>query len=167
VVYVPGQTEDQLQPEANDCVGRTFTATSGKVYPINPATDVYAGYDINSPTLGFQSRAYAPSYKVPERVTTSTLAVQQQSPEQMQFMVAYLGSTGRNVFLRSTTNLITSISTNPTTGAGTAVRQFGGRFAEIDSKTSGGADQYHALQSTLQRRFSAGLSLGCAIHPGA
>jgi len=56
--------------------------------------------------------------------------------------------------------LITSVTTNPTTGAGTAVRQFGGRFAEIDYKTSGGTDQYHALQSTLQRRFARGLSLG-------
>ena len=158
VFYGPGQTEDQIQPEANDRVSRTFT--SGKVYPINPATDVYAGYDINSPTLGYQPRAYAPGYRVPERVTTYTASVQQQLPGQMQFMVAYVGSTGRNLFLRSITNLITSVTTNPTTGAGTAVRQFGGRFAEIDYKTSGGTDQYHALQSTLQRRFARGLSLG-------
>src|SRR5207247_11395715 len=99
VSYGPGQTEDQIQPEANDRVSRTFT--SGKVYPINPATDVYAGYDINSPTLGYQPRAYAPGYKVPERVTTYTASVQQQLPGQMQFMVAYVGSTGRNLFLRS------------------------------------------------------------------
>ncbi|MCU1323393.1 MAG: hypothetical protein JWM43_3042 [Acidobacteriaceae bacterium] len=158
IFYGPGQTEDQIQPEANDRVSRTFT--SGKAYPINPASDVYAGYDINSPTLGFQPRAYSPNYKVPERITSYTASVQQQLPGQMQFLVAYVGSTGRNLFLRSITNLITSVTTNPTTGAGTAIRQFGNRFAEIDYKTSGGTDQYHGLQSSLQRRFGSGLSLG-------
>lgn len=154
----PGQTEDQIQPEANDRVQRTFT--SGKVYPINPATDVYQSYDINSPTLGYQPRAYSPTYKVPERIATYTVSIQQQLPANFQFMVGYVGSMGRNLFLRSITNLITSVTTNPATGAGTAIRQFGGRFAEVDYKTSGGTDTYHALQSSLQRRFATGLSMG-------
>ncbi len=158
IFYGPGQTEDQVQPEANDRVSRTFT--SGKVYPINPQTDVYQGYDINSPTLGYQPRAYAPTYKIPERITSYSLSIQQELPGNFQFMVGYVGSSGRNLFLRSITNLITSVTTNPATGAGTAVRQFGGRFAEIDYKTSGGTDMYNALQSTLQRRFSRGLSMG-------
>jgi len=163
VFYGPGQTEDQIQPEANDRVSRTFT--SGKAYPIIPATDVYAGYDINSPTLGYQPRAYTSNYKVPERVTTYTASIQQQLPGQMQFMVGYVGSMGRNLFLRSITNLITSVTTGPATGpsaggTGTAIRQFGGRFAEIDYKTSGGTDMYNALQSSLQRRFTRGLSVG-------
>ncbi|AFL87350.1 hypothetical protein Terro_1029 [Terriglobus roseus DSM 18391] len=163
--FGPGQTEDQIQPEANDRVTRTFTntggvATSGKVYPINPVSDVYANYDINSPTLGYQPRAYAPNYKVPEKITSYTASVQQQLPGGMQMMIGYVGSTGRNLFLRSITNLITNVTTNAATGAGTAVRQYGGRFAEIDYKTSGGVDQYHALQTSLQRRFAKGISLG-------
>ena len=158
VFYGPGQTEDQLQPEANDRVQRTFT--SGKVYPINPQTDVYQGYDINSSTLGYQPRAYAPSYTLPERITSYSLSIQQELPGNFQMMAGYVGSTGRNLFLRSITNLITGVTTNSTTGAGTAVRQFGGRFAEIDYKTSGGTDAYNALQSTIQRRFSHGLSMG-------
>lgn len=158
VFYGPGQTEDQIQPEANDRVTRTFT--SGKVYPIDPATDVYANYDINSPTLGYQPRAYAPKYRIPERVTTYTASIEQRLPGQVQLMVGYVGSTGRNLFLRSITNLITGATTNPTTGAGSAVRQFGGRFAEIDYKTSGGTDMYNSLQTSLQRHFSHGLSLG-------
>jgi len=163
--FGPGQTEDQIQPEANDRATRTFantggTATSGKVYPINPQTDVYANYDINSPTLGYQPRAYAPTYKVPEKVASYTASIQQQLLGNMQFMVGYVGSTGRNLFLRSITNLITGVTTSPTTGAGTAIRQFGNRFAEVDYKTSGGVDQYHSLQTSLQRRFSNGLSLG-------
>ncbi|WP_419805241.1 TonB-dependent receptor [Terriglobus sp.] len=163
--YGPGQTEDQIQPEANDRVTRTFNntggvASSGKVYPINPAMDVYANYDINSPTLGYQPRAYAPTYKVPERVTTYTASIQQELPGHMQLLAGYVGSSNRNLFLRSITNLITNVTTNPTTGAGTAIRQFGNRFAEIDYKTSGGTDQYHSLQTSLQRRFGNGLSLG-------
>jgi hypothetical protein len=163
--FGPGQTEDQIQPEANDRVTRTFTntggaATSGKVYPINPQTDVYANYDINSPTLGYQPRAYAPTYKVPEKIVSYTASIQQQLPGGMQMMIGYVGSTGRNLFLRSITNLITGVTQNASTGAGTAVRQYGGRFAEIDYKTSGGVDQYHSLQTSLQRRFSNGLSLG-------
>jgi len=162
IYYGPGQTEDQIQPEANDRVSKTFgtSASTGKTYPIIPASDVYATYDINSPTLGYQPRAFAPQYKVPERVTTYTASIQQQLPGQFALMVGYVGSTGRNLFLRSITNLITSVTQNPTTGTGTAVRQFGGRFAEIDYKTSGGVDQYHALQSTLQRRFTSGVSFG-------
>jgi hypothetical protein len=159
VFYGPGQTEDQIQPEANDRVSRTFAA-GAKAYPINPATDVYANYDINSPTLGYQPRAYAPKYRIPERVTTYTASMEQRLPGQFQFMIGYVGSTGRNLFLRSITNLITGVTTNPTTGAGTAIRQFGGRFAEIDYKTSGGTDMYNSLQSSLQRRFARGLSLG-------
>jgi len=154
----PGQTEDQVQPEANDRVQRTFT--SGKVYPIVPATDVYLGYDINSPTLGYQPRAYAPNYRIPERITSYTASVQQQLPASFQLMVGYVGSMGRNLFLRSITNLITSVTTDLITGLGTAVRQFGGRFAEIDYKTSGGTDMYNGLQTSLQRRITHGLSMG-------
>ena len=163
--FGPGQTEDQIQPEANDRVTRTFSntggvASSGKVYPISPQNDVYATYDINSPTLGYQPRAYAPTYKVPEKIASYTASIQQQLPGSMQMLIGYVGSTGRNLFLRSITNLITNVTTNPTTGAGTAVRQYGGRFAEIDYKTSGGVDQYHSLQTSLQRRFSSGISMG-------
>jgi len=160
--YGPGQTEDQIQPEANDRVSRTFTNTAnpGVIYPLNPQTDVYATYDINSPTLGYQPRAYAPTYKVPERVTSYTASIQQELPGNMQLLVGYVGSSNRNLFLRSVTNLITNVTTSGTTGAGTVTRQFGNRFAEVDYKTSGGTDQYHSLQTSLQRRFTSGLSLG-------
>lgn len=156
--YGPGQTEDQIQPEANDRVTRTFT--SGKVYPINPATDVYATYNINDPNLGYQPRAYAPNYGIPERIGSYTFSIEQELPHNYQLMVGYVGAQGRNLFLRSITNLITGVTQNPTTGAGTAVRQFGNRFAEIDYKTSGGSDNYNSLQTTLQRRTARGLTLG-------
>jgi hypothetical protein len=163
VFYGPGQTEDQIQPEANDRVSKTF---SNHPYTPNIASEVYCAgcYDVNSTTLGYQPRAYAPNYRIPERVTTYTASVQQELPGQIALMVGYVGSTGRNLFLRSITNLIlpgaAGVTQNATSGSGSAVREFGGRFAEVDYKTSGGVDQYHALQTTLQRRFSTGLSFG-------
>ncbi|MEI9814100.1 MAG: hypothetical protein WDO18_16295 [Acidobacteriota bacterium] len=74
--------------------------------------------------------------------------------------VAYVGSQGRNLFLRSWTNGITGVTTNPTTGAGNALLQFGPQFAQVDYKTSGGNDHYDSLQTTLNRRFSKGLTAG-------
>jgi len=65
--YGPGQTEDQLQPEANDRIGTTITSGPLLQYPLNTAA-VVANYNINSPTLGYQPRAYSPGYRVPERV---------------------------------------------------------------------------------------------------
>src|SRR5205814_7632314 len=66
----------------------------------------------------------------------------------------------RNPCLRSLTNLIARLTVDPTTGAAKALRQFGGRFAEIDYKTSGGTDNYNGLQTTVSRRYSKGLTLG-------
>ena len=56
---------------------------------------------------------------------------------------------------------VVGFAINPTTGAITAnpasrLQPFG----EIDYKTSGGRDNYNALQVTVNRRFSAGLTLG-------
>lgn len=159
--FGPGQTEDQLQPEANDRIGKTLSSgtTPNLAYPLNiPA--VYANYDINSPTLGYQPRAYASGYRIPERVLSYTFSVQQSLPDSSVLTVAYVGSQGRNLFLRSITNLITGLNVNPATGVASAIRQFGGRFAEIDYKTSGGNDHYNALQIGLSRRYSKGLTVG-------
>jgi hypothetical protein len=77
--------------------------------------------------------------------------------------VAYVGSQGRNLFLRSVANRITSVRAD-----GTVVREFDivqpngsilRPFAEVDYKTSGGRDSYDALQTSLARRFSRGLTL--------
>jgi hypothetical protein len=157
--YGPGQTEDQLQPEANDRIGRTISSGSLLSYPLNiPA--VYSSYNVNDPNLGFQPRAYSSGYTVPEKILSYTASVQQVLPGHAVLSVAYVGSQGRNLFLRSITNKITDVTMNPKTGVGVPVREFGNRFAEIDYKTSGGTDHYDSLQTTLNRRFSSGLSLG-------
>jgi hypothetical protein len=74
--------------------------------------------------------------------------------------VAYVGSQGRNLFLRSWTNGIVGVTMNQATGAGTALLKYGARFAQIDFKTSGGTDHYDSLQTTLNRKFSKGLTAG-------
>lgn len=157
IYYGPGQGEDLLQPIESDRVSTTLPA--GSVFPISPA-NIIANYDINSPTLRFQPRAYAPGYRVPERVFSYTASIQQTLPFDSILTVAYVGSQGRNLFLRSITNKIVSVGTNPATGAAIVTREFGDRFAEVDYKTSGGRDNYNSLQTTLNRRFSRGLTFG-------
>lgn len=159
--FGPGQTEDQLQPEANDRIGTTISSASDPRlrYPLD-IPSVYSNYDINSPTLGYQPRAYAPNYQIPEKVLSYSASMQQELPGNFVLMVAYVGSQGRNLFLRSITNKIIGVTQNPATGVGTAVREFGSRFAEVDYKTSGGADHYNALQTSLNRHFATGLSMG-------
>ena len=155
--FGPGQPEDTIQPLESDRISRTLT--SNIQYPLDTAS-IISTYDINSTSLGFQPRAYAPGYKIPEKILSYTASIQQKLPGQAVLTMAYVGSQGRNLFLRSIANKIVSLTTNPATGAATAVREFGGRFAEIDYKTSGGKDHYNALQTTLNRRFSKGLTFG-------
>jgi hypothetical protein len=155
--FGPGQTEDQIQPIESDRVSRTLT---GVQFPISPA-QIIASYDINDPNLGFQPRGYSVNgYVLPEKVLSYTVSVQQQLPAGAVLTVAYVGSQGRNLFLRSWTNRIIDVSMNPTTGAGIPILQFGNRFAQIDYKTSGGTDHYDSMQTTLNRRFSRGLTFG-------
>jgi len=155
--YGPGQPEDTIQPAESDRISRTLS--SNIQYPLDiPAT--IAGYDINSTSLGFQPRAYAPGYKVPEQILSYTASLQQKLPGDTVLTTAFVGSQGRNLFLRGLANQVIGVTQNPTTGIGTAVRQFGGRFAEIDYKTSGGRDHYNSLQTTITRRFSRGLTFG-------
>jgi hypothetical protein len=156
--YGPGQTEDQLQPAESDRISTTITSGTRLAYPLDiPA--VVANYNSNDPNLQFQPRAYAPGYQIPEKILQYTASVQQQLPSDTLLTVAYVGTQGRNLFLRSVTNKITGVDTNPVTGAAIVTREFGNRFAEIDYKTSGGTSHYNAMQVSLNRRFSRGLTL--------
>jgi hypothetical protein len=157
--YGPGQGEDQIQPAVNDRVNRTLTSGPLLAFPLNPQ-DIFSNYNINDPNLQFQPRAYAPGYTIPEKILQYSASVQQQLPSNTVLTVAYVGSQGRNLFLRTITNKITGVTMNPTTGAGSAVREFTNQYAEIDVKTSGGTDHYDALQLSLNRRFSTGLTVG-------
>jgi hypothetical protein len=164
-IYVgPGQTEDQIQPIESDRVSSTIT---GGVYPLNiPGT--VTNFVSNPTNRNFQPRAYTSRYEIPERVYSYTTSVQQELPGNFVATVAYVGSQGRNLFLRSVTNqIVRLIQTSPTANA-TVVRQWDiiqpdgvtvfRPFAEIDIKTSGGRDTYHALQMQLTRRMRGGLT---------
>ena len=105
-----------MQPEANDRIGRTISGSNPlNVYPLD-INAIYAGYNINDPNLGFQPRAYWPGYTIPEKVLSYTASVQQALPGNAVLTVAYVGSQGRNLFLRSITNLITERGDQPGDG---------------------------------------------------
>ena len=152
--YGPGQTEDQVQPIDSDRV----TVTTKGTFPVN-SQQIISSFDVNT-MKGFQPRVYAPGYTIPEKVLSYTASIQQQLPFDTVLTAAYVGSQGRNLFLRAWTNVMTGVTMNPATGAGTAVLQWGDRFAQMDYKTSGGTDHYDSLQVTANRRFSKGLTIG-------
>jgi len=156
-------------------------------FPQDPA--VIAANFINNPNnRAYQPRAYAPEYTIPEKVYQYSFSMQQELPYKLSLTAAFVGAQGRNLFLRSIANRIlpdqTSIADGTTlpTGVGVinrtntggqviavnTVREFSivsgtssvlNPYAEIDDKTSGGHDSYKALQMSLSRRFSTGLTL--------
>ncbi len=190
IFYGPGQTEDQIQPIESDRISSTLS--SGPLLTFNPdqtaaINAIIANFNNNPNNRAFQPRAYTSEYEVPEKIYSYTASIQQELPYNIVGTVAYVGSKGRNLFLRGLSNTLrsgnatildgTAIPTNAgvvsrTNASGqvigvTTVRQFSiisgtsvqNPFAEIDTKTSGGTDSYNALQATLTRRFSTGLTL--------
>ena len=180
IFYGPGQTEDQIQPEANDRISSDLLTELRHRFIRSTRSRSSAAYNVNDPNLGVSAACLRGQLHDPGACRNYTLSVEQELPAEFQLMVAYVGSAGRNLFLRAITNTITGVYQNAATGAGTAIRQFtvGGvpttpandgapgtnRFAEIDYKTSGGYDNYNSLQTTLQRRFNSGRFVWCAIH---
>jgi len=187
IYYGPGQTEDQIQPIESDRISSTVTSGSLLAFPAN-IPGIVDNFNANPNNRSYQPRAYSNTYKIPERIYQYTFSWQQQLPYGLTSTVAYVGSQGRNLFLRSVANLIlpgsTSIvnGTNIPTGVGVVnrtdpitgrvigvntVRQFSivsgtsvqNPFAEVDYKTVGGDDHYNALQFSLQRSFATGLTM--------
>jgi hypothetical protein len=165
ILVGPGQTEDQIQPIESDRVSSTL---SGGAWPID--ADLLVANFVNNPdNRAYQPRAYAEDYTIPEKIYQYTIGLQQQLPYNLVFTAAYVGSQGRNLFLRSVTNNITQVITNPDPEKNAIViRQFDiveadgsvkHPYAEIDYKSSGGHDSYNALQVSLTRRSQRGLTL--------
>ena len=169
----PGQTEDQIQPIESD---RVWATPSGGAFPADTAalTARFNPSDPNYNNRNARVRAYANDYSVPERVYQYTASVQQELPGRVAATAAYIGSQGRNLFLRSVGNQITSVVTNPDpTLAAFVIREFSivqrnasGQITgvqqpwnEIDYKTSGGHDQYNAMQLAVNRRSAGGLAI--------
>jgi Carboxypeptidase regulatory-like domain len=194
IYYGPGQTEDQIQPIESDRVSSTITSGSLLAFPANiPA--IVANFNSTPTNRRYQPRAYSGDYTVPEKVYQYTFSWQQELHFHLVSTVAYVGSQGRNLFLRSVANQIlpgtaTILNgTNLPLGVGVinrtnasgqvvgvnTVRQFDiisgttqqQPFAEIDYKTSGGDDSYNALQISLSRRFNTGLTLNAQYTLGS
>ncbi len=161
----PGQTEDQIQPIESD---RISSARTGGTFPVD-INALRASFLGNPANRQYQPRAYTSDYAIPERVWQYSASIQRELPWGFSTTVGYVGSQGRNLFLRSITNRIVDVRTNADpTKAAIVVREFdilnadgsiSRPFAEIDVKTSGGHDSYHALQVSLGRRFMSGLTL--------
>src|SRR4051812_26499441 len=169
----PGQTEDQIQPVADSDRISTTLSTGALAFPLDASLAV-ANFVDNPNNRSYQPRAFANDYRVPERIWQYTASIQQDLGARMVATAAYVGSQGRNLFLRSVANQITQVITNPNpANAAFVIREFSlvqrdvagnvtgvqNPYAEIDYKTSGGSDAYHALQLGLSRRSSNGLSV--------
>lgn len=170
----PGQTEDQIQTFADsDRVSTTLSSGPNLAFPLDPS--VATSTFINNPNnRSYQPRAYRNEYEIPERIWQYTGSVQRDLGANMVATAAYVGSQGRNLFLRSIANPIIGVVTNPNPASGAfVIRQFSivqrdasgsvtavqNPYAEIDTKTSGGRDHYNALQLGLSRRSANGLAL--------
>jgi outer membrane receptor protein involved in Fe transport len=165
----PGQTEDQIQPVESDVIRTTLT---GVTFPVN-IDQLRASFVNNPNNRAFQPRAYANEYSIPERVYQYTASLQQELPGNTIATAAYVGSQGRNLFLRSVANNIVGVFQSSPTAAAVPIREFSivtkdaagnvtgvqNPFAEIDYKTSGGHDSYNAMQLSLTRRSANGLML--------
>ena len=169
----PGQGEDLIQPIESDRVNTTLSTGPFLGYPINQELLV-ANFVNNPNNRNYQPRAYAQDYSIPEKVYQYTASVQQDLGGAFSATAAYVGSQGRNLFLRSVANQITEVVTNANpANAALIVREFSivtrnaagqvtgvqNPYAEIDFKTSGGHDSYNALMLSLNRRSAQGLAM--------
>jgi hypothetical protein len=170
IVVGPGQTEDLIQPIESDAIRPTLSGTNA--FPIDPALLV-SSFVNNPATRAYQPRAYANDYTFPEKVYQYTVSFQRELPGQMTATAAYVGSQGRNLFVRSVANKITQVITNANpANAALVVREFSivqrdaagnvtgvqNPYAEVDYKDSIGRDSYNALQLALTRRAGIGLT---------
>jgi hypothetical protein len=100
--YGPGQYEDLIQPIESNVFRSTQTLAAG----LTTASTATVS-NTNVIQSRFTPRVYdINGYKVPERVGQYGFSVQQELPGSTVLTVAYVGSQGRNLFLRSVTNRI-------------------------------------------------------------
>ena len=160
----PGQTEDQIQPVESDRVSSTI---SNAAFPVDSrrcsrrtsSTTRTTGSTSRAPTPT-NTRSRSGSISTPRRCSRS-------SGGSYTATAAYIGSQGRNLFLRSVANQITQVVTNPNpASAAFVIREFSivqrdaagnitgvqNPYAEVDYKTSGGHDDYNAMMLQLDAR---------------
>jgi hypothetical protein len=197
IFYGVGQVEDQIQPTESDRVASTVSNAAFDPNIAATVAAVTAAFTANPNNRVYQPRAYTTDYRIPEKVYSYTFSWQQELPYKVVATVGYVGSEGRNLFLRGLSNTLRGGNATIANGAPlptdagvvnrfdpvsgrvigvTSIRVFDiinnaaacgaaaanpicKPFAEIDTKTSGGHDNYRALQATLSRRIGTGVTL--------
>src|SRR5262249_44781363 len=76
IFYGPGQTEDLLQPIESDLIN---TQVNGGAFPID-VNAVRTNFITNASNRSFTPRAYAPDYRVPERIYQYNVSIQRELP---------------------------------------------------------------------------------------
>jgi Carboxypeptidase regulatory-like domain/TonB dependent receptor len=100
--YGPGQYEDLIQPIESNVFRSTQTVAGGLSATTGSLVSNTAVVQSR-----FTPRAYDTNgYRVPERVGQYGISVQTELPGSTVLTVGYVGSQGRNLFLRSVTNTI-------------------------------------------------------------
>jgi TonB dependent receptor-like, beta-barrel len=123
IYYGVGQVEDQIQPIESDRISSTVSNSF-----FDPDLNTFinttrTGFNNNPNNRVYQPRAYAPEYNIPERVYNYNVSVQQELFYKMVGTVAYVGSQGRNLFLRGLSNTVRP--GNATIANGTALPNAG------------------------------------------
>src|SRR4051812_16937667 len=119
----PGQTEDQIQPVEAERISTTLSSGAFLSYPVN-IDAVRANFTNNPNNRSYQPRAYDDNYTLPERIYQYTASVQQELPGAMTATAAYVGSQGRNLFLRSIANRTVGVLQTSPTASAANIREF-------------------------------------------
>lgn len=109
IYYGPGQVEDQIQPIESDRLNATLTGSASVRFDPNIVgfvNTIRTNFINNPNNRTYQPRAYSPEYLVPERIFSFTGSYQQELPGKATLTVGYVGSRGRNLFLRGLSNTI-------------------------------------------------------------
>jgi hypothetical protein len=119
----PGQTEDQIQPIEAERISTTLSSGPLLAYPIDPAA-IRANFLNNPNNRSYQPRAYSNDYTLPEKVYQYTASLQRELSSSSAITLAYIGSQGRNLFLRSISNQTVGILQTSPTATAANIRQF-------------------------------------------
>lgn len=131
IYYGVGQVEDQIQPIESDRISSTVSNSA-----FDPNVDAFINTTrtnfINSPNNRvYQPRAYSPDYRIPEKVFNYTFSVQQELPYKVVLTAAFVGTQGRNLFLRGLSNTLRA--GNATITDGTALPANAGVINRLDA----------------------------------
>ena len=106
VYFGVGQVEDQIQPIESDRISSTVSNSAFDPNIAGFVQSIRANFIANPSNRVYQPRAYASEYRIPEKVYTYTFSLQQELPYKVVGTVAYVGSQGRNLFLRGLSNTL-------------------------------------------------------------